>query len=544
MGAHDDGEGVRGVVMNRPSRRVEQDALRERMRAAGMNHDEIAIEFARRYKLRPRVAHRYAHGWTQQQAADRINAHAARAGIDPDGAATMTPPWLSELETWPLPPRRRPTPQMLTLLAEVYGCDLHSLLDLDDREHLPPADKLLINSMRRTDQPGPVRAPGPAAADVHTVLGRPAAQPHARSLSVVRPGTEELGHRPGLPHGASPDAGGGIIDDVDRFGRRTFSILAGSAAVAGAVGAGRAGAVDPALADHFSGQLVGHLHADMRLGSRTVLGAVTSQCEIIVHLVDTADSPARQRLAKVGSSFCAFAAWLWLDAGDPVAALRYHDQALDLAHRSGERDAVACALVDRAMAFTDAGRARTVVDLCQAALLDARYLTAEVQVFALQQQAHGASLLGDRRQVDMLLDRAVRLLDRVDVEVWGTACRRTHDYVEVQRATCYGRLGLAYEADRLWQQIIPGAPATARRDVGVWAARHATAVARLGEPDRAAELAHHAADITVETGSARARRELAAVATAMTPWRADPVGAELTAVLAPIINEEVGRNHG
>ncbi len=66
----------------------------------------------------------------------------------------------------------------------------------------------------------------------------------------------------------------------------------------------------------------------------------------------------------------------------------------------------------------------------------------------------------------------------------------------------------------------------------------------LGEPDRAVELARRAADIAVETGSARARRELAVVAEAMAPWRADPVGEELTAVLAPVINEEVGRDHG
>jgi hypothetical protein len=66
------------------------------MRDLGMSHDEIAIEFARRYKYRPRAAHRVAHGWTQQQAVDHINAHAARTGLDPDGAATRTAPWLSE----------------------------------------------------------------------------------------------------------------------------------------------------------------------------------------------------------------------------------------------------------------------------------------------------------------------------------------------------------------------------------------------------------------------------------------------------------------
>ncbi|WP_261576489.1 hypothetical protein, partial [Frankia gtarii] len=436
-------------------------------------------------------------------------------------------------------------PQMLALLAEVYGTSIDNLLDLDDREHMPPADTLLINSTRRADQSGSAKIDVPVAPAVRKALTRMPRRPDGGAPTRgVRPGTEGGGYRFSLPSSASLDVGGGIIDGVNGFGRRRFNILAGSAVVAGSVGTGRAGVVDPALASYFSDQLDGHLHADMGFGSQAILGAVTSQCEIIVHLVDAADSPARQRLAKVGSSFYAFAAWLWLDAGDPVAALRCHDQALDLAHRSGERDAVACALVDRAMAFTDAGRAKAVVDLCQAALLDARSLTPEVQVFALQQQAHGASLLGDRRQVDVLLDRAARLLDRVDVEVWGTACRRTHGYVEVQRATCYGRLGLAYEADRVWQQIIPVAPATARRDVGVWSARHATAVAMLGEPDRAVELARRAADIAVETGSARARRELAVVAEAMAPWRADPVGEELTAVLAPVINEEVGRDHG
>ncbi|WP_241883011.1 helix-turn-helix transcriptional regulator [Frankia sp. KB5] len=116
------------------------------MRAGGMSHDEIAVEFARRYHYRPRAAHRHARGWTQDQAADHINAHAARSGLDPDGTAPMTSPKLSEVENWPLPNnRRRPTPQILALLAEVYGTSVQSLIDLDDREQLPPADLLLIN---------------------------------------------------------------------------------------------------------------------------------------------------------------------------------------------------------------------------------------------------------------------------------------------------------------------------------------------------------------------------------------------------------------
>ncbi len=139
--------------MSHMSLRAEQDELRARMRAVGMSHDEIAVEFARRYKYRPRAAHRAAHGWTQQQAAGHINAHAARRGLDPHGVASMTAPRLSELENWPVPNnRRRPTPQLLALLAEVYGTSIHNLIDLDDREHMPAADTLLSAT-----RPGPHR---------------------------------------------------------------------------------------------------------------------------------------------------------------------------------------------------------------------------------------------------------------------------------------------------------------------------------------------------------------------------------------------------
>jgi len=186
------------------------------------------------------------------------------------------------------------------------------------------------------------------------------------------------------------------------------------------------------------------------------------------------------------------------------------------------------------MARTDQGIGAAVIDLCNSALMDDGHLSPEVRVFALQQQAHGASLIGDRRQVDTLLDTAGRILEQVDVEVWGTACLRTPHYVEVQRATCYGRLGLAKEALGVWQRIIPAAPANARRDVGVWVARQATLSASLQEPERTVELARHAVKAALETGSARVHRELAAAKVTMTPWQDEPVGRDFAEVLAPI----------
>ncbi|ONH51356.1 hypothetical protein CcI49_36025 [Frankia sp. CcI49] len=138
-----------------------------------MSHDEIAVEFARRYQLRPRAAYRVAHGWTQTQAANHINAHAARAGLDPDGAAPMTGPKLSELENWPLPKnRRRPTPQILALLAEVYDTSVHSLIDLDDRENLAPADNLLLSMTPKTARVGPEELPKPRRAVQVEIVGK------------------------------------------------------------------------------------------------------------------------------------------------------------------------------------------------------------------------------------------------------------------------------------------------------------------------------------------------------------------------------------
>ena len=139
------------------------------------------------------------------------------------------------------------------------------------------------------------------------------------------------------------------------------------------------------------------------------------------------------------------------------------------------------------------------------------------------------------------LDQAARTLRRVSAEQWGTACLRNPQYVEVQRATCYTRLGEARAADRLWSQIIPSAPTAARRDVGVWTARQATAVAKGGEPERAVELSRSAVRIALDTGSARARRELGTVETAMRPWQAEAIGRDLAEVLAPVTE---GRDHG
>ena len=131
------------------SERREKRLLREQMRSMGLGYRDIAAEFARRYRLRPRAAWRDAYGWSLQDTADRINEFRGNTGLDPGGIASMTAPHLSEYERWPghgpEPAGRRPNPYLLAALAAVYDCTVTDLIDLADREHLPPADLLILD---------------------------------------------------------------------------------------------------------------------------------------------------------------------------------------------------------------------------------------------------------------------------------------------------------------------------------------------------------------------------------------------------------------
>ena len=136
------------------SLRGEQRLVREQMRTLGLSRRQIAVEFARRYHLRPRPAWRSAWGWSLAEAAERISDHAARAGLALDEKlVAMTASHLSEYENWPGPgpARRRPGPRLLSVLATVYECAVDDLLDLADYEHMPDADRLIV---RRQGPPG------------------------------------------------------------------------------------------------------------------------------------------------------------------------------------------------------------------------------------------------------------------------------------------------------------------------------------------------------------------------------------------------------
>ncbi|MGI5220389.1 hypothetical protein [Nocardia sp. CA-290969] len=315
----------------------------------------------------------------------------------------------------------------------------------------------------------------------------------------------------------------------------TTSDMASTQSVVSDVGGDR---VAPELLDYFRSQLSGHYTADMYLGPMYLIPTVQAQTELIARLAGTADAPVRWGLLEIGTAYAALLGWLYQDAGNRTASAKWRDTTLALAHRCGDPQLISYALSNMAMLALDDNDGRTVVDYARAALAAGPRLSPKVRVIALQYEAQGHAMVGDRTTADRLLDEVVPLATQIDdAHPWGNSCRRTPHYVEVQRATSYGRTGRsrdAADAAALWDEIMDSMPESARRDNAVFRARQSAVLSRVPDPDRAVWAAAKAVEAVRATGSARLRSELQGVLSHARAWAGTSAGRELRALVGSL----------
>jgi hypothetical protein len=240
------------------SERREKRLLREQMRSMGLGYRDIAAEFARRYRLRPRAAWREAYGWSLQDTADRINEFRGHVGLDPGGIAGMTASHLSEYENWPgyrpEPSGRRPTPYLLAVLAAIYDCAVTDLVDLADREQLRPADLLILDKYSQ-----------PAAQPVHLsrseAVRAPSGQEPQNRQAILLPDIArgDVGAALGTPHifGLLSLGPGEKQEEQDPVLRRTFVGATGASMISVMLAEATSGSV-PADTEPFALVLTGN----------------------------------------------------------------------------------------------------------------------------------------------------------------------------------------------------------------------------------------------------------------------------------------------
>jgi len=293
--------------------------------------------------------------------------------------------------------------------------------------------------------------------------------------------------------------------------------------------------VPPELADYFAAQLAGHYAADRFLGPGSLIPVAKAQYDLLCQVAGTARGQVRADLWSVAAGFAALLGWLHQDAGDLAESARWHDVMIERAHRSRDPQLVGFSLHCKALLLADSGDGNGVLDLTSAGLSQ-EGLIPKARVLLLQQAAHGWSMAGGQdapAQCERLLGDAEALMGDIDDSYpWG-ACTSPR-YIDVQRATVATRLGLDAQAAALWEEVIPGVPASSRRDLGVFAARHAQVLAGIGEPEHAVAIVQGTIPVAVQSGSARMRAELMAVRQRMEPWRGQQPWRDLEYALADL----------
>ncbi|MGW7521437.1 helix-turn-helix domain-containing protein, partial [Streptomyces sp. NPDC054796] len=306
--------------------------------------------------------------------------------------------------------------------------------------------------------------------------------------------------------GMSPDELKGVTDPIDAvladlevdvgmaIDRRTF--LTDSSGLLTAVlpsGMNSSSHVPPETVGFFRERLDGHWRDDAMQGPMRRAIAV-AQYRVLEYVASRAGGAVRRELWKTATAWAGLVTWLCQDAGQMRLACNWGARTLELAHRAHDQQLVAHAMANRSMIDMDRGDGQATVEMATAALGNSG-LCAKVRAQALQQAAHGYALIGDRAATDEHLDRAEPELARIDDEYpWGNALR-TPLYLEIQRATCYTRLGLGAEAVRLWDQVLDSAP---RRNSGVFSARYARSLATARRPEEAVTALEAAIQVAAE----------------------------------------------
>ncbi|WUH89690.1 helix-turn-helix domain-containing protein [Streptomyces sp. NBC_00433] len=251
--------------------------------------------------------------------------------------------------------------------------------------------------------------------------------------------------------------------------------------------------------------------------AHVVLPSVAEQARSLRATALAGRTPDRT-LLRLAAHIAEFAGWMAQESGEAAEAARWTTEAGRLASIGRFHDLRAYSRVRQAELAMYAGRADTVVELCERVHHERRY-GVRVRAFAAQRAAQGHAMRGEAVAAMRALERARELWsaqpdERPDAMLLGSAA--VGDPGQLVTGWCWVDLGRPrLAAELLHSGLGPAHRVEGRRMRALFGARAARALADGGELQEAVELGRRSMRAASATHSATARIELRLLALAL-----------------------------
>jgi transcriptional regulator with XRE-family HTH domain len=297
--------------------------------------------------------------------------------------------------------------------------------------------------------------------------------------------------------------------------------------------------VDAVVVDNLAAVLAADRQMEDSLGPRLLIRPVAARLEVIDRLAVGCRSPIRDAVVTVLGQYAQFVGWMLEDVGNTSGALAAYDRAMDAAQQTDDQNMVVSVLSLKSHTAWSDGDGPRALAMAQAGLRAANDWTSPgVRALVTQQAARGHAMLGNADEVERMLDITDKLTQRAhehpeDEPPW--AYFVAPERALYQRGAAYAELRRYTQAADLIDASRHLLPEHYRRDHARYMAASALMRARAGDIDQAVASASRAAELALETGSARAARDLRRLREELTRWNDTPSVRHLDEIIRTLV---------
>jgi tetratricopeptide (TPR) repeat protein len=511
------------------SQKQQREQLVRALRAAGKSWVDVAEALRQRYRFNARVAFRYAHEWSQHQAAHEWNQRW------PDELKTFKS--FSYWEQWPSRTGHAPTFDNLSKLAELYECAVSDLLvDLPnfryrdsairppdtaltvykpDAELVVPSDVAVWATATGLQLPDTLVAMlmhylGSLVTPDHKMHNTPRDRDQAyhQLVQFLRSWAHTMDRRDVLRllawAGTAASAFPATVGDEHE---RVASVLS------------RSSRVDAQTIEHIEAVLWHCRQQDHLLGPQAALTTVLAQRDLARALVPDCPDTLQPRMLSVLSEASRQAGWLSFDLKQFDHAGYYYEDARALAHEAQNNGLGGFVLCEMSHLATWQGKPRIGIDHAVAAGQWAdRTGDVRLRAYTADVAARAYAADGQRDACVSALDTAHTVLMAADEQAPSYSTYDEAIHISI-RGECHLKLGEADRTISYAQQSLKLADPSRTRFFAMTITDLTEAYVQCTEIDEAARLLGDAGDIAAGHSSVRLIERLEQTRAAMQPWQ-------------------------